>query len=503
MPSKARLLQNGFTRVFTQEGGAGPGNAPTYQGLAKASSPAWPQGDITPIRVPSPDAYDRFDTVGTIKGAQGLPSLSVDFRMQATLSSVLRLVRKGCPVDIQVHVGSCKNPADFNGGWTDGKVIVLQGANATDYGSDDLGALDSGDRSVVTETIPFTGLDYFEIGPVSPTAMAAALISDEIVDVAICDSVTCGNCGLPSDGCQVVFALQGESSGSPGIGPAVFYTIDGGATWAKSILTSAALTDVARHIACVGSYLVVTTGGAAGGHHYIPIADITAGLGGWVKVSSGYTLAAGAPNAIVSTGPSSAWIAGDGGYIYKMTDPTAAVVAQQSGSLTAQNLLGIHAYDDLALVAVGASNAVLFTKNGGVTWSLVTGPAVGIQLNTVWLRSEQEWIVGTNDGKLWYTRNGGTSFTEKAFSGSGAGTVNAIVFSNPVVGWMAHATAGAVARVFRTINGGYSWYSVPEGGGSFVTGRKVDALAACAQDPNVAFGGGLYDANDGLLVKIA
>lgn len=68
---------------------------------------------------------------------------------------------------------------------------------------------------------------------------------------------------------------------------------------------------------------------------------------------------------------------------------------------------------------------------------------------------------------------------------------------------MAHDTAALVARVFRTIDGGYSWYTAPEGGAAFPTARRMDALAACAQDVNVCYAGGLVDANDGALAKIA
>src|SRR5690606_8743391 len=102
----------------------------------------------------------------TIRGTRGLPTLPITFRMQRTLSEMLRIARKGCEVDVQVHIGTCKNPSDFNGGWSDGKVLVLSKAHPTNYGTDQIGALQSDDRAMVMETVPFTGLDYYEIGPV-------------------------------------------------------------------------------------------------------------------------------------------------------------------------------------------------------------------------------------------------------------------------------------------------------------------------------------------------
>ncbi|KKL52906.1 hypothetical protein LCGC14_2280760, partial [marine sediment metagenome] len=112
------------SRVFTFEDSAGPASEPVYQGAARAMGVSWPQGDITPIRLPSGDRYGDFVIKRTIVGQRGLPSLPLQFRMLEDLSAVLGLVRKGCPIDIQVHFGACQQPTDFNGGWD--KIIVLE-----------------------------------------------------------------------------------------------------------------------------------------------------------------------------------------------------------------------------------------------------------------------------------------------------------------------------------------------------------------------------------------
>ena len=498
-----KLTKTSFSRVFTQEGGAGPSNAPVYQGLARATGIAWPQGDVTPVRVASRDKYDRFDVVTTIQGQQGLPSLSLEFRMAQTLSDVLRFVKKGCPVDVHVHIGACQKPDDFNGGWSDGKALVLSSAQPTDYTTDDLGALDSDQRAIVMETVPFTGLDYFEIGPLKPETQAASTVSDEIVDIAICDSISCGDCGLPSDGCQVVFALQGESSGSPGIGAAIIYTSDGGSTWGKSAISSLGIGSTASAVSCVGSRLVVVSQSGES-LHWADIVDVLDGTAVWTAVTTGF-VGGGGPNDIFSVSSTETWIVGQGGYIYFTTDPTAGVTVQSSGGVTAQNLLHVHGSDQNNIVAVGASNAVVVTSNGGDSWSLVTGPDAAVQLNTVWMATPQTMHIGTDGGKMWYTINGGSTWTAKAFSGTGSGKVKDIVFASNNVGYMAHSTTAPAGRIFRTIDGGYSWYLIPEQSGvSFPTIDRINALAACDSDVNVAFGGGLNaDGADGVIVKVA
>lgn len=500
---RSNNLKTSFSRVFTQEGGAGPANPPVYQGQAMANEVDWALGDVTKVEEPSRDAYDRFEIVDTIKGTRGLPTLGLTFRMQKTLSNVLRLARKGCEVDVQVHIGSCKVPSDFNGGWSDGKVLVLSKANPTNYSTDQIGAMQSDDRAIVMETVPFTGLDYYEIAPILGALQGAAAITDEVLDVAICDAISCGACGLPSDGCQVAFALLSDSSGSPGLPAAVAYTTDGGATWARRAISTLGLAEAPSALACVGTNLVVVSE-ASNSLHYIPIADLTAGEGSWTEVTTGFVVT-GEPRAIVSLSATETWIAGAGGYVYFSSDITAGVEVQTAGDVTTQDFSKIRALDELTLVAVGASNAIIYTTNGGQTWVSVTGPAAGVVLNTVSLQSELVWFVGTAGGELYYTLDGGSNWVEKAFSGSGAGQVRDIVFATPQVGYMAHDTAAAVGRVFRTIDGGFSWYQIPEATGqTFPTNDRINALAACKDNPNVLFAGGLAgDGSDGVVIKAA
>jgi len=58
---------------------------------------------------------------------------------------------------------------------------------------------------------------------------------------------------------------------------------------------------------------------------------------------------------------------------------------------------------------------------------------------------------------VYYTLNGGESWTSQAFSGSGAGQVNDIVFATNEVGYISHSTAVPAARIFSTWDGGSDW----------------------------------------------
>jgi photosystem II stability/assembly factor-like uncharacterized protein len=142
------------------------------------------------------------------------------------------------------------------------------------------------------------------------------------------------------------------------------------------------------------------------------------------------------------------------------------------------------------------------TRDGGETWTAITGPVPAVAINTVWMKGTDEWFVGTAGGELWYTRDGGVTWTIKNFPGSGAGAVHDIKFSNDTVGWMSHATATPAGRILRTVDGGYSWYVTPEGNTSIPANDRITALAPCEHDVNLVFGGGLADSGtDGIIVK--
>lgn len=492
-------LRNEFSRVFMLESRASPARTPSYQGLWKAGAVSWEQGDVTVTRIPDPNAYGQFVRTGKIIGEPGDPELTIMARATFDRSTLLRLARNGCDHDLQVHMGKCKNPQDFNRGWE--KVLVLEAARITSYGTEDLGALGPDERAEVNEEVPFTGEDLYEVVPLNFSRKAEALVGREVSGLYVCDSVQCGTCGITSDGCQFVIAAVNTSGGSPGILAELVYTINGGSTWSERVISTLGAAENPNGVLCVGDYVVVFSEDSES-LHYLALTDLKAVSGSWTEIATGFVATKG-PLAAFSLGPTQTWLVAEGGYIYYSDDITAGVEVQEDGSNTTQDLLAIDGYDALNLVAVGASNAVLVTRNGGQSWQSVTGPAVGVNLNAVAMKSEDEWIIGTAGGRLFYTVDGGTNWTEKAFSGSGSGSVRAIKFTTRTVGYMAHSTTTPAGRVFRTIDGGNSWYILPEGTGSIPANDYISQLAVC-DDPNILFAGGLADdASDGIVLKVA
>jgi photosystem II stability/assembly factor-like uncharacterized protein len=490
----SNAFTNTYSRVWFIEGGAGPSRRRDYFGNWKAGAVSWDLGDMTVIREPDPNAYNKFIRVGRYRGEPGDPELPITARYTFQRSRLLKAARLDCEHTIQVHMGQCENPQDFPRGWE--KTLILEGASINSYGTEDLGAMSPDENAPVNEEVPFVGTDLYEVVRMTFAEMAPDLVTGPVTSVYVCDSAQCGACGVATDGCQVVLAVMGGVAGSPGGGSTVLYTVNGGGTWQ----TVAGPPAVADKIYCAGD-VAVALSDADDSMFYTSLTELVAGTTNWTRVATGYVTGSG-PLAASPLGASETWIAGSGGVVYVSRDPALGVEVSSSGATT-NDLHAIHALDSLNIAAVGAANTVLYTNNGGVTWASLVGPAPGVVLTSVWLRTALEMFVGTADGHLFYTINGGATWVEKGFAGSGSGSVASIVFTTPSVGYMAHnAPAGGAGRVMRTIDGGYSWYVMPEGAGTIPANGGVNTLAVC-NDPNILFGGGDATGGDGILLKAA
>lgn len=153
------------------------------------------------------------------------------------------------------------------------------------------------------------------------------------------------------------------------------------------------------------------------------------------------------------------WFASAEGYIYFSNDGGATWTAQTSAELTTEDLRAISFSDENTGMAVGAADAILYTSDGGTTWEEVTATGSGDDLTTV-APSGNFWWVGTDGGMMYYSRDEGTTWTRRSFSGDAVGEVADIVFANELIGYALHNTAAPVGTILSTINGGYSWKAI-------------------------------------------
>lgn len=485
------------TRVFLIEGRAAPNHSPLYMACARAGSPDQAFGDITTIQCPHPNNFGQFRKIGQIQGEIGDPTMDVVGHYAADLAStMLRLAKKRCPLDVQVHFGACTNPstfADFQ------KILVIEDAYVTNWSTDELGTLDSAGGAAIDETAPIQGSDMYEILPLSFAERGESIITNEVVDVVICDQVSCGDCETESDGCEHIYAITKAAGGSPSTAADIVFTVDG-STWYADDVDSLGAAEEPTGIGCLGSYIVVISNDSASLHYALKseVDDVDYDET-WTEVTTGF-VAGGEPNDCWKPWDGGVlFICGDGGYVYYSSDPVTGVTVLDAGSATTVTLNAIHARDDDHAVAVGNDGVVIYTTTQS-SWTAAAGNPVGVGINCtcVWMKSNTEWWVGMSNGTLYYTLNSGTDWTLVADYGS---SVCDIQFPTDTVGYLSSYTSTPRAQIRRSYNGGNTWKLLPEGSATVPAADQFNALASCPDDVNFIVAVGLADdGSDGIIV---
>jgi len=484
------------SRVWLIEGRARGDHKPGYESCLRMTGLARGLGDITPIECPDPYKYGGFITIGVIKGASARATTTLEGRFALSLkSTLLELARKGCANDVQLHLGLCQDPSDYD---AFEKIIILEDARLTNYGTGDLGALASGDDASVNETADISAEEFYEVSPIGYSEKAASIVTNEVIDVVICDVASCGECTTESDGCKKIFAITKAAGGSVGTPPDIVYSLDKGLTWLAYDIGSLLLTESPTAVDCLGDYIVVVSNQSNSLHYALKSQFNGYSVPFFTEIGTGF-VASKEPNDIFSIGGKS-FIVADGGYVYVTTNPTAGVTVLDAGVATADDLFAVHALNEFMAVAVGDNGAVIYTRDGE-NWVAATRP-VGLltDLLTVWVKTENEWWVGATNGYLYYTIDGGVTWTRKSTPSAGLGVINDLVFSTDSVGWVSQ-TIATKGYIYRTYDGGYSWSATPEKSGTTPSNDQINQFGYCAFDPNFIVAVGLGDnAVDGIII---
>lgn len=495
------LLLVGSGRVWTIKHRAGPTHEPYYHHMGMAGAPDWGQGDVTKIEAPSDTQYNRWEEVSRFQASPDRATITLTIYETTDRSEFMDILRLRCAVDVQVHLGLCEDPRDFDGGWQ--KIRIIEDALPTGYSAGEQGALEGSNQASITEEVPLSGREIYDVLRMSYTEVAKAEVGEVVTAVDVCDRITCNDCEdqAASDGCQRVFAVCDSATSSPGLKSQVVITTDqfGGEDILERWVTTMGLGEHAPDGACVGDYFVVLSDDGVG-HHYAPIADMLDEAETWTGVTTGYVAAKG-PAAIWNYSPLLSFIVGDGGYVYKMLNPADGVTVLDAGAATAQDLVDVHGWDMDRVAAVGASDAFIYTLNGK-NFQAGTGPVGPTDLKAVRFRTKNEiWVGGSASGSVFVTTDWSDHWLEKTLPGS-LTQIDAIVWATETVGYIAGRTAAPRAKILRTINGGYTWYVVPEASGQSIPNADyILDMAVCEKEPNILFAGGLADnAADGILL---
>jgi hypothetical protein len=493
-------------RNYIQFGGAFPTNGLLYAGqgaqyLFVDSADLSETGNIDPIWVPDPNVPGKYRLAGRKYAPAALPKATITF-LEKHAAIPRQLQRIGCNFNLYEATGACNDLSDITAGWTD-YVLIYSGAITTDKSLGARTVRDSDNQ--VEDKISVILSAIYPIGALGFGAQAAAQVERETVDIVYGSKLQCGNCGsAPDDGTQRIYAVSKSSgAGSPGLPGEVEYTLNGGGAWSESQITGIGASADPTHIALVGNYLVVLVSSESA--YYYSTLNIAGVPGTWTKVTAGFTTQ---PNDIFVVSPREVWFCGNSGYVYKSTDITAGVTTVNAGAATSNHLLRIMAVDE-TIVASGKSSTLIRSVNRGVTFSTVaTAPsAVLVDLSAVWaLNSNYIWVGTLVSGRLLFTQDGGTTWVEKTFSGSGSGSIRDIYFPTQEVGYFLHDTPTPTARLFSTIDGGADWGNGVQRILNWPTFNKANSIACPAGiDPsidanNIAIAGLAGDALDGLIL---
>lgn len=501
MPISKTVVKTGASRVFIIKHRAGPGRAPVYLGASMMGAVSWGQGDVTKVEIPSDIQYNQWDQIDSFQPSPDRATSTISVYLYEDRSTVYDLVRLRCAFDAQVHIGFCEDPRDFDAGWR--KILAFEEAKVTSYDTPELGALQGDGQATIMEDLAFSSRNVYEILRMVYRAVATSEVGEEVIAVAACDTIACGECDdvEPSDGCQRIFALTNSAGSSPGVLPQVIITTDqfGVNAIIERWITSFTVGENASDGTCMGPYYVALNSDQDE-LHYANITDMINQNETWTAVATGF-VAAGTPRAIWNYGPSLSFIAGDSGYIYQVTDPANGASVLDAGVAVSDDLNDIAGFDTDNVAAVGDAGAISYTIDG-TNYTSMNAPDDPTDLYAVAYRKKGEIWVGGDDGNVYVTTDYGVNWTTKGLPGS-LTQIDKIIWANETVGYVAGQASGPVAKVLRTINGGYTWYVVPESAGqSFPTADYINDIAVCDKEPNIIFAGGLADnAADGILVK--
>ncbi|RPJ29147.1 MAG: hypothetical protein EHM33_01895 [Chloroflexi bacterium] len=486
-------------RAWYVEGGVHPTRPPQFLALGKFGDPTKSIGEAAKIGAPDPNSFNRDVQVGTVEGADERATFSVSVRYTVQAAILMAMKNKRCRVDWFALVGKCGNPQDFTEGGE--KWVYFPDGKMSQQSVENFGAFDRGENNPANENADFTSEDYWEYLMMSQEAVGAAYTTRQIYTVDVYTGNECENCPDP---CDRVLATMAGVGATPGTKPVLLYSDDGSETFSTDIITTLHSNEEVSDGAVVGGDIVYISNTSCS-IHWTDIELLYDNSNTWSEVLSGF-VATKCPNAISAADPRHIWIVGDGGYVYFSSNHKTGVSVQDAGVVTTQHLRAVHALDTKNVLAAGDSNAVVYTKNGGVSWQSVTGPSVGINMGACWMWDEATWFVGEGaggTGKLWLTTNRGNSWTEVGLPAAYV-RIYKIQFISEAEGFLL-ASDGSKTYVLRTITAGNEWVVLPQGKKAVaVDNTFLTDLAVCSKTGNTAYAGGLApNGTAGIIVKMS
>ena len=483
-------------RVWYVPGGVHPSRAPQFLALGKFSDdPTKSLGEETKITAPDPNDFGRDIQVGTVPGETERATLGIGSRVTAQKATLLDWANRNCRVDVFALMGKCGNPQDFTEGGE--KWVFFPDGRISSHSFENFGAFGRDENNPTNEMIDMTAEDYWEYRYMRQDRIGASVTTREIYTIDSIPHTPCDGCAEP---CEKLLMTMAGTDATPGTPPSLLYSDDGGETWTSQTISTLFSNENVDEAQVIGGQFVLISN-VANEIHWTEVDEIFDGVNTWNQVDTGFVAAKG-PNAMSSSDVRHTWIVGDGGYIYFASNIKVGVEVQDAGVATTQNLNSVHALNTENVLAVGNSNAVVYTTTGGRTWESVTGPAVGINLGACWMWDEDTWFVGEGaggSGRLWLTVNHGLTWTLVGLPATYL-RIDKIAFASPAEGYISARGSGQ-SYILRTITAGNEWVVLPQGKrGTPINNTSLGDIATCSKYANAVYAAGVDNAGTGGIV---
>lgn len=471
---------NSDSRIFIAPRRAGCGNRYDYHACMRMDSVEKSFGDTTPIYCPS-DRAGQFEEVAQISGGDSRWTSSLVGRLPLDYQSIIsQLANARCAFDVQVHFGRCNNPTDFN---QFDMAWVFENVAISSYSLGTLGALSPDERATIDESVSFSAEKAYQVFQSNYTNVGANITNGGIVAITNGNVVDCGaDC---FERCAHFYGLKLPTTPLVSSDIYIIWSTDSGQTWNEILLPcSAVLTGTpyaAYNIQSDGEnlYIVLDEVGGNGHLYIVSIAQILAGS----ITTTFYSPLLNLRNYAVRLIGNQLWFAGTNGRLSFFDKNNYSITTLLNGTVFTNTWYSIGAVgsDNSNIIVGGGSGFFVARRNGGAFTQIpviVNGVTVTDTIASVHMKTENEWLLGTLDGRLICTVDGGRTFRLIA---TFAGCVEKIEFSTKNVGYLITKTPG---QLWRTIDGGATWLLVPDKFNLITNTAQLLALAVCPDNVN-------------------
>ena len=269
---------------------------------------------------------------------------------------------------------------------------------------------------------------------------------------------------------EALFALDGGNAWEAGSDNSLFFTHDGGQSWA-ALRTGAPQTTVWHALRFTDLE-----------HGFLAGADGTTGLL-YTTANGGRTweqrlsLPAMPLMELETHGAERAWVSGADGVVYASDDGGASWTQTRTGSDVRLDALSF-ADADLGLV-VGERGAIMRSSDGGATWVRVASPVTRTLDAVAFVSPSLALAVGAR-GTVLRSTDGGRSWKRIKVPAAHGADCLAVDFETRLHGLI----AAAGGRLLETVDGGRTWRAVPHG--SVELGAVCDVDFATPPDGTAA-----------------